>query len=1435
MVDPRVAGPLRLESKQFDALLENLPAATFRVDPQGLVAYANPAAERLLGLTRSTFEGRRYDQPPVEVTRPDGAPLDFADSPVPRALRGEKVEAFEAALRLPGEDEARIFCFDASPIREPDGGVAGALVTAREITAEHKAKQALKSSQRRLDSVLNNTTMAVFVMDERQQCIYANAAAEKLTGYAFSEMQGRPLHNVIHHTHPDGRAYPLEECPIDRAFPENFQVQGEEVFVHKDGSFYPVAFTASPIRDEASNTIGTVIEARSVAEERLREAQLTESEARFRNMADHAPMMMWVTEADGACSYLNRAWYEFTGQTPETGLGFGWLDAVHEDDREWSGQTFLAANEKREAFRLEYRLRRRDGTYRWALDAASPRFAPDGAFLGYIGSVIDIDERHEAETRVRESEARLQALMNVAPSFMWYGGPDGSIKHLNERWYEYTGQETEQALGAGWADAVHPDDRAEAGAKWAAAVASGASYEVELRYRRRDGEHRWYVARAEPLRDASGEVTGWFGASTDIHDLKVTDEVLRETEERYRLALLATQDAIWDWDLVKNHVLWNEALQTAHGHDLSTVEPTGQWWIEHIHPDDRARVDTSIHAVIDGDGSTWAEEYRFLRADGTYADILDRGRVIRDAQGKAVRMIGAMLDLTEQKRQQAALRESEATLRSLTEAMPNMAWITRPDGSVEWFNARWYEYTGSPAGADLGHAWADYLHPQDRDQALEKWLAAATAGVPFENEHRFRAADGSYRWFLARGTPIAGSDGQVTRWFGTCTDIQELVEARNLLSRSREQLEREVEERTRELDRILSVSEDLFVVCGPDGRFVSANPAWAKALGQEPEKLVGRAFRDLVEPDDAERFSNAMAALAQGGGAQEVDLRLKRNGGGFRWYTWSWIAEGEAIYGSGRDVTERNQLEAQLRQAQKMETVGKLTGGVAHDFNNLLQVISGNLQLLTKDVAGNPRAETRVQNALAGVSRGSKLASQLLAFGRRQPLEPKVVNVGRLVAGLEDMLRRTLGDAIDVETVISGGLWNTVVDPAQVENALLNLAINARDAMDGVGKLTIEAGNAYLDDAYARAHAEVTPGQYVVVAVTDTGCGMTPDILAQVFEPFFSTKPEGKGTGLGLSMVYGFVKQSGGHVKIYSEPGQGTTVKLYLPRSTAKEDVLVAADTGPVKGGAETILVAEDDEEVRATAVEMLTELGYKVLKAKDAASALSIIESGIQIDLLFTDVVMPGELRSPELARRAKERLPNIAVLFTSGYTENAIVHGGRLDPGVELLGKPYTQEALARKIRHVLANQQQRNQAVSATRPAPLRAAELASVPRRTVLLVEDDDLIRANTAEMLQGHGQVVVEAANAEEALLALQTTTIDVLITDLGLPGLSGRELATRARELRPGIGLIFATGSDLVEGANEDAVLLRKPYDTAGLGAALKSVARIQVETPESS
>ena len=513
-------------------------------------------------------------------------------------------------------------------------------------------------------------------------------------------------------------------------------------------------------------------------------------------------------------------------------------------------------------------------------------------------------------------------------------------------------------------------------------------------------------------------------------------------------------------------------------------------------------------------------------------------------------------------------------------------------------------------------------------------------------------------------------------------------------------------------------------------------------------------------------------------------------------------------------VAEREALEAQLRHVQKMEAIGKLTGGVAHDFNNLLQIIGGNLQLLTRDIAGNIRAEQRIQNAMAGVTRGAKLASQLLAFSRKQPLAPTVVNLGRLVRGLDDMLRRCLGEGVELETVISGGLWNTFIDEAQVENAILNLAINARDAMDGHGKLTIEAGNALLDHRYVRRHPDVKAGQYVMLAVTDTGCGIPEDMLELVFEHFFTTKPTGEGTGLGLSMVYGLIKQSGGHIQVYSEVGHGTTIRMYLPRA-AEEEALEAIEpeaTGPLSGGNETVLVVEDDEDVRATAVELLSELGYHVLRARDAASGWAIIESGVRIDLLFTDVVMPGPMQSRELARRAKERLPGIAVLFTSGYTENAIVHGGRLDEGVELLSKPYTREDLARRVR----------QCLDASRPDPVARGrtilgnEGKDSVSRTVLVVEDEALVRVNTSKLLAELGYDVVEADAAEAAIAVLESRRVDVVITDVGLPGMSGDSLAAQVRRRWPSVQVVIASGrsadqqdpGSLVEGVD----WLEKPY-----------------------
>jgi signal transduction histidine kinase/PleD family two-component response regulator len=390
------------------------------------------------------------------------------------------------------------------------------------------------------------------------------------------------------------------------------------------------------------------------------------------------------------------------------------------------------------------------------------------------------------------------------------------------------------------------------------------------------------------------------------------------------------------------------------------------------------------------------------------------------------------------------------------------------------------------------------------------------------------------------------------------------------------------------------------------------------------------------------------------------------------------------------EVERRRRAEAELHQAQKMEALGQLTGGVAHDMNNLLQVIEGSLERLERHFApSSEEAPSRaVELALRGVARAAALTHQLLAFARRQPLDPKPVEPNRLVAGMSDLLRRTLGEAIAIETVLAGGLWRTYADPNQIESAILNLAVNARDAMPAGGRLTIETANAHLDEDYAAAHHEVVPGQYVLIAVSDTGTGMTREEVDKAFEPFFTTKEPGKGTGLGLSQVYGFVKQSGGHVKIYSEPGNGTTVRIYLPRFIGTEDDVPAAvaPAAPAAARHETILLVEDDEDVRANSAGNLRELGYRVVEAADGAAALRLLETDASVQLLFTDVGLPGGMNGRQLADQARLRRPDLKVLFTTGYARNAIVHHGRLDPGVEMIAKPYTYAALAKKIRAML-----------------------------------------------------------------------------------------------------------------------------------------------------
>ena len=656
------------------------------------------------------------------------------------------------------------------------------------------------------------------------------------------------------------------------------------------------------------------------------------------------------------------------------------------------------------------------------------------------------------------------------------------------------------------------------------------------------------------------------------------------------------------------------------------------------------------------------------------------------------------------------LRASEFRWKYALEGAGDGVWDWNNETGEVLYSRRWKAMLGydeSELKNELSE-WQALLHPDDERRARAVAQVYQTAGEDhYSNEFRMRCKDGSWKWILARGMAVTrDADGHVLRTIGTHTDITLMKQQDAALRESNVRLAAE-QQRVRV---ILENSHDAFISTDPQGRITDWNAKAESMFGWSTAEAAGQNLGELIVPLECRAAHHAgFRRFAATGKStfitQVVQLEgLHRSGrhvplelavAGYP------SDRGFSVSAFVRDITDRkeaertealrthdlNEAREALQHAQKLEAVGKLTGGVAHDFNNVLQVISGNVHLLKRGFEADPKALKRLNSMTSAVNHGAKLASQLLAFARRQPLQPVVLNLGRVVRNIDDLLQRALDESVQLITLVDDDSWNTLVDPSPLENVILNLALNARDAMPNGGTLTLEASNAVIDEKHARTHGEISAGEYVLLALSDTGSGMTAEVMAQAFEPFFTTKEAGKGTGLGLSMAYGFVKQSGGHIQIYSEPGHGTTIKIYLPRCLQEEAAAVQQPSEIVIGGNETILVVEDDLEVQASVAGMLAELGYQVLSADDGESALRIINSGVAIDVLFTDVVMPGSLPGPLLAKQARTILPQLKVLFTSGFTRNALISGGRLDDGVQLLSKPYGSEQLAHKIRQMLS----------------------------------------------------------------------------------------------------------------------------------------------------
>ncbi len=617
-----------------------------------------------------------------------------------------------------------------------------------------------------------------------------------------------------------------------------------------------------------------------------------------------------------------------------------------------------------------------------------------------------------------------------------------------------------------------------------------------------------------------------------------------------------------------------------------------------------------------------------------------------------------------------------------------------------------------------------------------------------------------------------------------------------------------------EIRFLVEKNADGIIVVDEEGVVLFANPAAESIFGRPSELLVGSPVGiPFIAGDTTE------IAIHKPGGEQiEAEIRVVET-------IWQ---HRPARLATLRDISARRAMEDRLRHSAKMEAVGRLTAGIAHDFNNLLTVVLGNLESAQRQSALAEAAVLRaLENATHGARRAAGLTERLLAFARRKPLEPRVLDINALVSGMSDLLQRTLGEEIQVRTTLASDLWPAEVDPTELEAAILNLSVNARDAMPSGGRLLIETMNAELDGSHAGvAHPELKPGTYVLISIADTGSGMTPEVLKQVFEPFFTTKG-GQGTGLGLSQVYGFVTQSGGYVTLYSEPGVGTTAKLYLPRasevSASAPAELAEQKTAaklPRGDSTECILVVEDDDDVREYTVGSLRELGYSVLEAIDAASALELLEREPNIQLLFTDLGLPGGVNGKVLSERARAISPSLKILITTAYAASALIHDGRLDPGIDLLNKPFTFAAMATRVREMLDRNGSEQE-------------------RPCILLVEDEVLVRTLLVDVLTDLGCRVEEASTFREALDKFHGIgdRLAGAIIDLGLPDKPGDELVARIRESRRRLPILLATGyaeQAVHERLSEDPLLqiLQKPFEPSNVETALRQFG-VRLREPE--